>query len=146
MFGFSPKKIEAYVLSLAKYSPELLPPCIDSKQFDCDHCAIGDRNSCVVVLNEDFLSLLRWKVSHLSNLTEEDHADELLMNLVEVFESQGSALHLDKILSLMKKQNSNLNISVTHLRKMLKDNAEFFNETDPNVFVLKLDHTDSIEK
>ena len=139
MFRLNPKHIETRVLHLARYLPELLPACIDSIQFHCDNCSVGDEDTCILVQDPDFLSLLRWKVLNLSRLPENAVSEDLVMLLLQVFESQGSALHVDKILGLLQRQNPDLKIISAQVRSVLKDNPEFFEEIDANVFVLNSD-------
>ena len=136
MFSFNPRDIEAKILHFARYSPELLPSCMVSLQFRCEGCSLGDQGSCILLQETDFLSLLRWKILNLSRLTENDISDDLVVALVEVFESQGSALHVDKVLSLLLRQKPQLIISLSQLKSVLKSNSAFFKETDANVFVL----------
>lgn len=139
MFSFNPRDIEAKILHFARYSPELLPSCMVSPQFRCEGCGLGDQSSCILLQETDFLSLLRWKILNLSRLTENDISDDLVVALVEVFESQGSALHVDKVLSLLLRQNPQLRISLSQLKSALKSNPAFFEETDANVFTLNTD-------
>ncbi len=139
MFSFNPRDIEAKILHFARYSPELLPSCMVSPQFRCEGCGLGDQGSCILLQDTDFLSLLRWKILNLSKLTENDISDDLVVALVEVFESQGSALHVDKVLSLLLRQKPQLRISLSQLKSALKSNSAFFKETDANVFTLNSD-------
>ena len=138
MFALRPKAIETRILHLARYSPELLPSCVVSLQFNCEGCEFGDQGSCILLQEKDFISLLRWKISNLSRLVENDISDDLIVALVEVFESQGSALHRDKVHSLLLRQKPQLGVSLSHseLKSVLKGNPLLFREIGANVFVL----------
>jgi len=139
MISFDSRGLEARILSLARYSPELLPPCFDSLEFQCETCWIDDKDTCILLHDPDFLSLLRWKVSNLSRVAENVELDDLVVVLLEVFESQGSALHVDKILGLLRRQNTELKMGSAQLKRVLKDNPELFKEMDANVFLLNSD-------
>jgi hypothetical protein len=145
MLSFSPREIETKILHFARFSPELLPSCMVSRQFRCEGCGLGDQGSCILLQEKEFLSLLRWKISNLSRLIENDVTDDLVVALVEVFESQGSALHMDKVLGLLLRQKPHLEVSLSQLKSALKGNPAFFKETDANVFVLSPDATEEHE-
>ena len=134
MFSINPKNIEARILNLARYSAEQLPPCFYSLRFQCMNCSIGNEDTCILAHNPDFLSLLRWKVSNLPRFAEEDISVDLVMFLLQVFQSQGSALHLDKVLALLRRQNPELVIDSIKVKRVLKDNPELFKEIRANVF------------
>jgi len=76
---------------------------------------------------------------------EDAKPDEIIMNMIQVFESQGSALHVDKIMSLLRRQTSDLKISDASIKKVLKGNPEIFKEMDSNVFMLNSEDSASIE-
>ena len=145
MFVPSPRAIETRILHLARYSPELLPSCVVSLQFSCEGCELGDQGSCILLQEKDFLSQLRWKILNLSRLVENDVSDDLIIALVEVFESQGSALHIDKVLSLLLRQKPQLGVNLSQLKSALKGNPSFYKETDANVFVLSTETTEEHE-
>ena len=96
----------------------------------------------MLLLDADFLSLLRWKVLNPSGFVEDDITDDLVVDLVEVFESQGSALHVDKVLSLLLRQKPQLKISLSQLKNALRNNPAIFKENDVNVFTLNSDTTE----
>ena len=136
MFAPSPRDIETRILNLGRYSPELLPSCIVSVQFRCEGCSFGDKDLCILLQDTDFLRLLRWKILNLSKLTDNDISDDLVISLIEVIESQGSALHVDKILGLLLHQKPQLRINLAQIKSALTSNPELFQETDANVFFL----------
>lgn len=136
MFILSPRDIETRILNYARYSPALLPSCMVSLQFRCEGCSLGDKDLCILLQDTDFLSLLRWKILNLSKLADNDIPDDLVISLIEVFESQGSALHVDKILGLLLRQKPQLKTNLTQIKIALKSNPELFQETDTNVFFL----------
>lgn len=106
-----------------------------AQQFGCDGCELGDEGSCVILLDPQFLSLLRWKLSHLTTLAA-DLSHDLVPALAELLESRGSALHVDKIYSLLQRENPELAIDLSQLRNTLRNNARVFRETNTDVFVL----------
>lgn len=145
MFVTNPREIEAKILNLARYFPERLPPCMVSQRFRCGRCELGDRSSCILLMDVDFLSLLRWKILNLSGLPENDISDDLVVDLVEVFESQGSALHVDKVLSLLLRQKPQQKINLSQLKNTLRNNPALFKENNVNVFTLNSDTTEENE-
>jgi len=96
-------------------------------------------------MDVDFLSLLRWKILNLSGLPENDISDDLVVDLVEVFESQGSALHVDKVLSLLLRQKPQQKINLSQLKNTLRNNPALFKENNVNVFTLNSDTTEENE-
>ncbi len=139
MFILSPKDIEIRILNDARESTGLLPSCMVSRQFNCEGCSLSERDLCVLQQDTDFLSLLRWKVSNLSKLVDYDTSDDLVISIIEVFESQGSALHVDKVLGLLLRQKPQLKINLSQIKKALKSNPEIFQEKDDNVYFLNRD-------
>jgi len=107
-----------------------------SPQFHCEGCSLGEKDLCILLQDADFLSLLRWKILNLSKLADNDISDDLVISLIEVFESQGSALHIDKILALMQRQKPHLKTNLAQIKIALKSNPELFQETDISVFFL----------
>ncbi len=146
MFSLNPRDIEARILHFARCEPERLPSCMTSRQLNCEGCRLGDQSSCVLLQDTDFLSLLRWKILNLTRLIEPDITDDLVISLVEVFESQGSALHIDKILSLLIRQKQQQRIDLAQLKSTLKHNPEFFKETNTNVFILNSEEREEYER
>lgn len=138
-FDTNPKTIEARIMSLARYHPGYLPACLVSAQFFCEDCSIDDEHSCLLLHNPDFLSLLRWRVLNLSRQTQDVTSDDLLLDLMAVFESQGSALHIDKILALLHQQNPELEIDLNQLRRALRAYSPFFEERGAGVFIPRPD-------
>jgi len=139
MFILSPKDIEIRILNDARESPGSLPPCMVSRQFSCEGCSLSEKDLCILQQDADFLSLLRWKISNLSKLADDDISDDVVISIIEVFESQGSALHVDKVLGLLLRQKPQLRINLTQIKKTLKSNPEIFQEKDTNVYFLSND-------
>ena len=136
MFILSPKQIEIRILKYARESPDLLPSCMISRDFICKRCSLGENNNCILQIDGDFLSLLRWKISNLTKLADYDIPDNLSASIIEIFDSQGSALHVDKILSLFLRQNHPSRVNLTQIKKVLKSNPHIFKEKYTDVYYL----------
>ncbi|OQC18258.1 MAG: hypothetical protein BWX72_00142 [Firmicutes bacterium ADurb.Bin080] len=146
MFSCNPRGIEAEIMYFARHSPELLPSCMVYQKFSCIDCQYGNKESCILLKDSDFLSLLRWKVVNLSKIAKnEDVSDDIVICIIDVFESHGSALHVDKVLGLLLRQNSHLKINIAQLKKILKNNPTIFKDNDNNIFTLNFEETRTYE-
>ena len=135
----SPKSTERRILMLALNCRGGLPSCMISQQFGCQGCEVGEGDSCILLQEPELLSLLRWRIVNLPRLIEDDVSYDLVLALVEVFESQGSALHIEKAYSLLLRERPDLEIDLQQLKRTLSSNSQLFRQTDTNVFDLVTD-------
>lgn len=136
MFEFGPRYIETRVMSLAKTSPELLPPCIVSEGFSCNTCMIGDTQTCLLLHDPHFLSMVRWRVANQKVLSDDSTPDTLIVAIMDIFDSHGLPLHEDKVISLLSQRNAELSFSRVEVRNTLKNNPVLFKQTDRHVYYL----------
>lgn len=59
----SSSRAEHTMLGIARTNPSLLPDCMSHQDFDCAGCALANPITCLLAIDHDFASYLRYRIS-----------------------------------------------------------------------------------
>ena len=104
-FSREPERIQRVLQYISRNNPAALPDCMRRIRFDCSDCELAHPSSCLIAVDPDFASYVRYHIDR----------DIQLRNVIrEVIAEHGRPMYWDIIASMVEVRFPNVSSQVVY--------------------------------